>query len=331
MAIVLKRVSRLPFAPIVAGLFALAAAVLVMATPAWLLEAAVGRLGIDSVLAAAAPPLGAKARAMLAIVAALGTGAVLWLGLAPMTRLLESKRKSAKFSKKAEAPIAEARVLDAAPEASVSSRRRPIFADRELGAPFMSEEALMDAPLLQPQHDTGLDADELVLDHPIIPPAAESAPFVLEAPEGYELSETVEPFGDAFRPEPFHVESSPVEKRFELKVPMVDDVEPVTAPVDFAAVAPSIPVPPPADYRANESIDNLVTRLENGLARRAAAIAAAQAAAEAAVAVQAVHQAAPQEPNADQSNGPLATAQKEVDSALRQALNTLERLAAGSR
>lgn len=330
MAIVLKRVSRLPFAPIVAGLFALVAAVLVMATPIWMLEGIVGRLGIDSVLAAAAPPLGAKARAVLAVLTALGTGAALWLGISAVSRLLGRKSKSAVPKSKVQVPAAPASATAMENDDLPVGRRRPILADRELGAPFMSDEALLNSPLVAAPSGPDVDTDELILNHAMIPVDTGKAPIILEAPEGHDDMDTIDPFGSANAAPPIAPAPAPEQTRYELKVPVVDDPELEAMPMDFAAARPAIPVlPPHAEGRSKESFEDLVSRLENGLARRAAAISAAQAAAEAAVAVKAVEQVSPQDAAA--TEGRLETAQQEVDSALRQALNTLERLAAGSR
>jgi hypothetical protein len=333
MAIVLKRASRLPFAPIVAGLFALVAAVLVMATPAWLLETAVDKFGISSVISAAAPPLGMKAKALLALVAAFGTAATLWFSLSLLARLSSRKPKATRPIAQP-VPAVEADVPVESEDGSIR-RRRPIFADQELGAPFMSPEALSDAPILEPEMDEPLKPNELVLDMPFASAPLEPE-IVLEPPVGapvssdgaivdtmpVEIVETAEAVEDLDWPMP--------ETNFE------PDLVETAAAADFAPMASattSIPVPPPPpEAHAQETITDLVERLERGVERRSAAIAAAQAAANAAIAERAVHQAetvSAVQPIVAQQ--PLANAQREVDSALSQALSTLERLAAGSR
>ncbi|MBB4609418.1 hypothetical protein [Sphingomonas yabuuchiae] len=57
------------------GLFAI---LLVMIVPDWRLESLVSSLSLGDILAAARPPLGMKARVLLALVAGLGAGAVTW-------------------------------------------------------------------------------------------------------------------------------------------------------------------------------------------------------------------------------------------------------------
>lgn len=70
----LKQLQRLPFAPVVALMFAAVAVILVMAMPVWLLEQQVVRLGLFDILPAAAPPLGEKARMLAALLAGGVTG-----------------------------------------------------------------------------------------------------------------------------------------------------------------------------------------------------------------------------------------------------------------
>ena len=49
-----------------------------MIVPDWRLNALVASLSLGDILAAARPPLGMKARLLLALVAGLGAGAVTW-------------------------------------------------------------------------------------------------------------------------------------------------------------------------------------------------------------------------------------------------------------
>lgn len=79
----LKQLQRLPFAPVVALMFAAVAALLVLATPVWLLEHAVLGVGLPEVLPAAAPPLGSKARFLLILLAAGGAAAVAFVAALP--------------------------------------------------------------------------------------------------------------------------------------------------------------------------------------------------------------------------------------------------------
>lgn len=79
----LKQLQRLPFAPVVALMFAAVAALLVLATPVWLLEHAVLAAGLPDVLPAAAPPLGTKARFLLVFLAGGGAAVVAFVAAFP--------------------------------------------------------------------------------------------------------------------------------------------------------------------------------------------------------------------------------------------------------
>jgi hypothetical protein len=147
MVTLARRAQRIPFAPVVAVLFGVAAAVLVAAVPQWMFENGVVASGLPAVFAAAAPPLGLVAR-LLAIAFAFGLVAVLtWVLLAPLTKFLEAKAN-------ARTPWRDAG-YDA--ESIVARNdplppRRPIFAPDELGAPLMSDEAIAPAaPYLEPE------------------------------------------------------------------------------------------------------------------------------------------------------------------------------------
>ena len=79
----LKQIQRLPFAPVVALMFAAVAAVLVLATPVWLLEHAVVQIGLPEIVSQAAPPLGTKARFLLVLLAAGGAGCAAFIASFP--------------------------------------------------------------------------------------------------------------------------------------------------------------------------------------------------------------------------------------------------------
>lgn len=147
MAKRIEVLERLPFAPIVAALFACVAIVLVAATPQWLFERWVALSGIAAIIPAATPPLGEKARIAAAVFAGAATGGLVWL----MVAIGEKRLRGA--------PMTRTDRGTAIPSPIVAPHRRPLFADTELGAPLMSDEAMTQA------------REELVLDMPI--PAAE--------------------------------------------------------------------------------------------------------------------------------------------------------------
>jgi hypothetical protein len=69
------------FAPALAGgAFGVLVAFLMLVAPTWRLEMLVAQLGLADIVAAAQPPLGTKARLLLALVAGFGAGAVTWAG-----------------------------------------------------------------------------------------------------------------------------------------------------------------------------------------------------------------------------------------------------------
>ncbi len=140
MVTLARRAQRIPFAPVVAILFGIAAAILVAAVPQWMFEAGVVASGLPTVLAAAAPPLGLVAR-LLAIALALGGVTFLvWALLAPLTKFMEAKAR-ARTPWRDAGYDADAFVMRDDP----LPPRRPIFAPDELGAPLMSDEAMATA------------------------------------------------------------------------------------------------------------------------------------------------------------------------------------------
>lgn len=132
----LESIAKLPFAPVVAAMFGVIAFILILMTPGWLFEQAVVSIGLPSLIPAAQPPLGETARKLSAIAGGLGVFSSLWVVLTLLRALI--KRNAP--------PKARGSRIDAAAPAidsPVTKRKRePIFAERELGAPFMSDEAI---------------------------------------------------------------------------------------------------------------------------------------------------------------------------------------------
>lgn len=134
MAKTSRLIQQLPLAPVIALMFGTAAAALVATTPIWLFEQGVAVSGLASVLDVAQPPFGLKAR-LLAILLVFAIVATLtWLAVALVERLIAGRRDS--VSKAEDVFDLDDFV------APVEPRRGPIFADRELGAPLMSDAAL---------------------------------------------------------------------------------------------------------------------------------------------------------------------------------------------
>jgi hypothetical protein len=132
----LQTLAKVPFAPVVAAMFGVITLILIFMTPGWLFERMVVASGLPSLIAAAQPPLGETARKLSAIAGGLGVFSALWAGLA----LLRA------FIKRNALPKARGSRIDAAAPVVTNpitkQKREPIFAERELGAPFMSDEAI---------------------------------------------------------------------------------------------------------------------------------------------------------------------------------------------
>lgn len=169
-----RLLDRVPFAPVVAALFGLVAAILVLATPGWLFERMVAASGLPGLVAAAAPPLGDKARIMTAIMALAAVSGTIWTMLALPGMVLKARPAQSRGHR------IEPHDDDAGEDGLAKTPfRRPLFADADLGAPFMSDEAIAHA------------RDELVLETlapeeaadnnmPAVDPLAKEA----EAPDG---------------------------------------------------------------------------------------------------------------------------------------------------
>lgn len=170
----LSFLNRLPFSPVVGALYGAVAAILVLATPHWLLERAVLSSGMPGLIPAAAPPLGTKASILVAVATALAVGALAWAAARLIERtILARPRRQARDEESA--PAMAERIAPVPP--------RPIFAQADLGAPLMSDEAVAVA------------REELVLDQTVVEVSeADAAPV----PAGTAISDPDEhPLADA--------------------------------------------------------------------------------------------------------------------------------------
>jgi len=155
MVTLARRVARTPFAPVVAAMFAVVAAILATAVPTWMFERAVVDSGLPTWISVAGPPLGLKARVLAVALAFLAAGGITWILATPVSRWLERDRRRRTPWRDEGYTSGEVRV------SGLEGRRRPIFAPTELGAPLMSDEAItMPAPNLPPELEAPLDAAE---------------------------------------------------------------------------------------------------------------------------------------------------------------------------
>ncbi|WP_293881519.1 hypothetical protein [Sphingomonas sp.] len=143
MATLSRRAARTPLAPVVAGMFATAAAILVIAIPSWLFDRTVAQSGLPTILSFAAPPLGMTARVLAAGLAFGVVGSLLWLALSNVEKLVKAHTAPKLWSDDGAATIDE--------PVKFEGRRRPIFAPAELGAPLMSDEAISDLRKVEPE------------------------------------------------------------------------------------------------------------------------------------------------------------------------------------
>lgn len=263
MNAILKRVSKLPYAPVLATLFGGAAGILTLATPQWLFARAVVASGLPDLLPAARPPLGQTAQMLAAVAAALLVGAVLYTIVAAIEKSLGKGRKdrSGKARGSQIAPVEAEEVF--------AGHRRPIFAETDLGAPLMSDQAM------------DVAKDELMLDMPL-------AEEVVLAPEVYTVQRA---FEEAAPAEVYTVQEV-AERAAPVEVYTVQEaVEETTHAPVYSMPAEAETAPPAEVYTVQEvaeavdplaieptptahqdaSISGLMARLEDGLDKMPAA------------------------------------------------------------
>ena len=159
----------LPFAPMVSAMFAGVAAILVGATPYWLFVRSIAASGLPSVLPAANPPIGDTARLIAMAVAAVLAGLVAFVLALFAERALRRPAARVKPRGAEISPVAKGVDQNELVDRQNASRRPPLFADRDLGAPLMSDEAFEHA------------RDELILDAPIADAEEQSVALAVDA------------------------------------------------------------------------------------------------------------------------------------------------------
>lgn len=160
---------NLPLAPLAAGAVGLITAALFALVPTDLLESLVVDSGVAAVLSAAEPPLGLTARLALILLCGGGVGLVAWFGLFLLVgaRTVVVRRGG----KTAEAPVL--RRADSHPDAPP---RRPLFANTDLGTPFLQVRA-------KPRHlDAAAVAARPAIAMPRVAPPERPLPVDLDQP-----------------------------------------------------------------------------------------------------------------------------------------------------
>ena len=165
------------------------------------------------------------------------------------------------------APLASAE--DIAAENDEWFKRQPIFADRDLGTPFMAEETALAEPTLESEPEAApesleergvdADADELVLDDNEVLTEEQADPIASWPLMADDVASDV-------------AASDPVDADIETAdhVSAIDAVTPVE-PIDFGSVPSDPPARLPDDMpmpAAKGSINDMMSRLEQGVARR---------------------------------------------------------------
>lgn len=227
------RLTRLPRAPFGGAMAGAGFALLFLLLPAAALEELVLASGLPALFAAAEPPLGLTARLALALLGGAGFGALVWLALFVVFGQSNDMGATA-----IDLPVL--RKADAHPDAPA---RRPIFAGRDLGTPFLEIRADERAPLLE------LASEAEVAQVAIAKERAEAvAPVTSAAIPAAPLSPPAPP--PIFCGEPV-IEPAPVAPRADppISTPVWDE-EPITAPETAA------------------TIHALLDRLERGVGRR---------------------------------------------------------------
>lgn len=248
----------LPLAPLVAGIIGVLTAAMFALVPTALLESMVVDSGIAAVLSAAEPPLGFTARAALVLLCGGGVGVLAWFAafLTFGGRTIALRRPASNGD---HAPVL--RRADAHPDAPA---RRPLFANTDLGTPFLEVRA-------RPVH---LDADDI-------------APLV-ERPLPVDLDEPLSAYDPSLlretaTPEPAPSEPLPLPRRQTYDPSERFETFPL-GPVDAPVAARRTPSPIARPARPTESagdpsetIHALLDRLERVVGRREPAAASPDA------------------------------------------------------
>lgn len=242
-----------------AALAAVSAGFVAFAMPESLFSGLVETSRLPQFVPAAQPPLGDTARLAAAGTASLLTFAAVWALMALLGRVPAARRPEAEQETPAEAP--KLRRADAHPDAPA---RRPLLA-RDLGEPLDLEE--------YPEAPAEAEPEPAEAGHRPLPSF-----LVAQAPEPQHEPDRVEPEmrWNAPEPEPADVEPERAEAEPE---PL-----PEHAPeVEWQPAAPAEPLPisqlaaqlPEAENESDQSLSQLVNRIEFGLSRKRQALPAA--------------------------------------------------------
>lgn len=226
---------KLPIAPLLGGTAALAALIATALVPMARIEDAVMASGLPAVVAAAAPPLGATARAALCFGAGLAAALSIWMAAFLVFGTRAIRVPVGRLSRQAGLPLV--RRADAHPDAPP---RAPVMAMRDLGTP------------LPPPR---IEADEQDFAR-----VEAGSPFDLDVPLDSLLARGGNPVAPVVTTSAGALAKGERIETFEL------------TPIVRAAPAPAAPRPASAisAVETDATVQALLTRLERGIARRGA-------------------------------------------------------------
>jgi hypothetical protein len=274
---------NIPVAPLVAALVGGVTALAFTLMPVGILEDFVLDSGVASIMPAAEPPLGTTARAVLILAGGGGIALVTWftLFLVLGARAIVIQRQG---QEDGEEPPLVLRRADAHPDAPA---RRPLFANRDLGTPFLdvranrpvhvtadlpeaAEQADVESALAPPPAERAIPAD---LDTPLAafdPDAIPASPVAAWPPRRAPLVDTPRPQKGAADPDsplaPFNPDAIPaapatwfLNRARPVDTPLpqdgaadLDPPAPVNSdPIPAAPISP-LPIRAPLPMRASE-------------------------------------------------------------------------------
>lgn len=244
-------------------LFGLAALVLIVLAPRWELHAAVRSLGLSQIVPALAPPLGMKARVLLALLAAGLVGGMAFT-LAAIAEQALRKGRAPHFVPKP-SPKLRPKGRDARADAPIFvPERAPIFADRELGAPLMSDAALARSRATEswdePANWDGAGHHPLAAAVPVAAPPAPVSPDPMPAA----LAPIVAPRMAPAMPDP-----APAPAPAPAPVAQPSPISALETELRAALTIPQKPSAGPASGEYDHlSLNEMIARLEESIAKR---------------------------------------------------------------
>jgi hypothetical protein len=257
----------------VAALAAVAAAFAAFAMPGDLMTGLVEASGLPNLLSAAAPPLGLKARIGVGLIGAAGAFGIVFFLLRLLDRSGLEPRRAAK-PRRAPKPSREVLELDEPVEEEAprlrrrdfhpdAPARRPISAVRDLGEPAPPQ-----PPVASPWPEAPAPAGW---------PEQPAPAAWQDRPEPAAWQEQLEPETHHEAPEPIVPESPVIERQpawlddFQPQTPPESQAQPEARYAEPQPIAPDRPAPEPEvpPVAGDESLPDLMARLEQGLARRA--------------------------------------------------------------